>query len=144
QLYDPERRTLRIVAQRGFQRAFLDHFAEVDAAEPSSCGIALSRHERVIFEDVETAPGYAPSLAAARDAGYRAVQSTPLFTTSGEPLGMVSTHFRAPHAFTEHELKVTDLFARELAHTLERSRIQAALRKSEATLSADLAHMTLL
>src|SRR4051812_45576989 len=93
QLYNAATRTLRIAAHRGFQQPFLD-FKEIDANDGSACGIALARRKRTVIEDVEKEPAFAPSLTAAREAGYRAVQSTPLFTTSGEPLGMLSTHFR--------------------------------------------------
>jgi len=42
---------------------------------------------------------YASERAAA--SGFRAVQCTPLFSHDGEPLGMISSHFREPHRPTE-------------------------------------------
>ena len=131
QLYDADTKTLRIAAQRGFQTVFLDHFREVGVNEGSACGLALARGERVVIEDVETEPAYAPNLRAAREAGYRAVQSTPLLTPSGEPLGMLSTHFRERHRFAERELRLTDLYAREAADALAAELLQQALRASE-------------
>jgi len=48
QLYDPETKTLEIVAHRGFQRSFLDYFSSVN--EPgAACGghaAAGARHYR--------------------------------------------------------------------------------------------------
>ncbi len=143
QLYDEATRTLRIAAQRGFQQPFLGHFAEVDAAEASACGMALARRERVMIEDVETEPAYAPSLEVARDAGYRAVQSTPLFTPSGETLGMLSTHFRQPHRLSDLDTKLTDVYARLAAEAIAQVRAEAALRESESQarlLLAELQH----
>ena len=92
---------------------------------------ALQRRERVIVEDVQTDPVFAPHRQIAASAGYRAVQSTPLFSRSGEPLGMLSTHFRQPHRSSEHELRLTDLYARQAAEMIERKRAEQALRESE-------------
>ncbi|WP_262269122.1 sensor histidine kinase [Microvirga yunnanensis] len=143
QLYDEATQTLRIAAQRGFQPPFLDHFAEVDAAEASACGMALARRERVMIEDVEQEPAYAPSLEVAREAGYRAVQSTPLFTPSGETLGMLSTHFRQPHHLSDLDAKLTDVYARLAAEAIAQVRAEVALRESEGQarlLLAELQH----
>ena len=134
QVYEPEIHALRIAVQCGFEPEFLDHFAQVDAREPSACGLALAGRKRKIVSDTETDPDYLPCRDVARAAGYRAVQSTPLFSACGEPLGMLSTHFRAPRWFTESEQRQTDLIAHELARVIERTRAQAALRNSEERL----------
>jgi C4-dicarboxylate-specific signal transduction histidine kinase len=73
------------------------------------------------------------------------VQSTPLFTRSGEPLGMISTYFGRPHRPTERELRITDLYARQAAELIERRRADEALRQSgdqSRLLTEKLAHMT--
>jgi GAF domain-containing protein len=108
QLYNQRTQTLEIVAQCGFGQEFLDHFSSVNESG-AACGRALKRAERVIIEDVLTDPDFAPHRAIAASAGFRAVQSTPLFSRSGEPLGMISTHFRQPHRPSERELRLTDL-----------------------------------
>jgi hypothetical protein len=64
----------------------------------------MSRRERIIIEDVLIDPAFEPHRAIAASAGFCAVQSTPLFGRSGEPLGMTSTHFRKPHRPQEHQL----------------------------------------
>src|SRR5262249_20579298 len=96
QLYDSRSGKLRIAAQRGFDKAFLDHFAEVDASEGSACGRALATLQQFLIEDVEKEPSFRPSLEAARAAGFRAVQCTPLIAVGDKLVGMLSTHFRAP------------------------------------------------
>src|SRR5262249_54812540 len=119
QLYDPKRQTLGIAAQRGFGQRFLDFFAEVGANTGSVCGAAFASGERVVVEDIETNPSFLPILDEVRAAGYRAVQSTPLLTSSREPLGMMSTHFREPHAFPGRVLRLTDIYARQAAYAIE-------------------------
>src|SRR3984893_6799550 len=130
QLYNERTQTLEIVAQRGFGQDFLNHFSALNESG-ADCGRALKRAERVIIEDVLTDPDFAPHRAIAASAGYRAVQSTPLFSRSGEPLGIVSTHFRQPHRPSERELRLTDLYARQAAELIERKRAEDLLRASE-------------
>jgi PAS domain S-box-containing protein len=130
QLYNPETKTLEIVAHRGFQQNFLDYFSSVSETG-AACGRGLQRRERVIIEDVLADPDFEPHRQIAASAGFRAVQSTPLFSRSGEPLGMISTHFRQPHRPSERELRFTDLYARLVAELMERQRAEAALRTSE-------------
>lgn len=126
QLYDPTSGALKIVAQRGFKQDFLDYFDSLHEGT-ASCGAALKLGERVIVEDVETDPVFAPHLEIVASAGYRAVQSTPLFSRSGEPLGMLSTHFREPHRPSDRELRVTDLYARQASEMIERKRAEEQL-----------------
>jgi PAS domain S-box-containing protein len=93
--------------------------------------MALARRERVVIADVEQEPAYASSLPAAREAGYRAVQSTPLFTLAGQPLGMLSTHFREPHRLSEHDLRLTDIYARQASDAIAAQVLTQSLQVSE-------------
>ncbi len=130
QLYNPKSQTLEIAAHRGFRQDFLDQFSSVRESE-AACGLALSRGERVIVEDVLTDADFEPHRPIAASAGFRAVQSTPLFSRNGEPLGMISTHFRKPQRPSERDLQLTDLYARQAAEMIERKRWNAALMESE-------------
>jgi PAS domain S-box-containing protein len=130
QLIDPRTGALEIVAQKGFQEEFLTHFRSVQEAD-SACGRALQQGQRVIIEDVVTDEAFAPHRQVAASAGFRAVQSTPLFSRNGEPLGMLSTHFRAAHRPSERELRLTDLYVRQAAELIERKRAEQMVRESE-------------
>lgn len=130
QLYNRETKALEIVAQSGFHQEFLDYFSTVREVS-SACGRALELRERVIIEDVLTDPGFEPHRQIAASAGFRAVQSTPLFGRNGEPLGMLSTHFRRPHRPSERELRFTDLYARQAAELIERKQIETSRRQAE-------------
>ena len=133
QLYNPQTQALEVVAHRGFQQDFLEYFSRVHDSN-SACGRALRQQERVIIEDVHTDPRFEPHRPIAASAGFRAVQSTPLFSRSGESLGMISTHFRQAHRPAERELRLTDLYARQAAEMIERKRGEEALRDSEQRL----------
>jgi K+-sensing histidine kinase KdpD/ActR/RegA family two-component response regulator len=130
QLLAPDRRTLFIASQRGFDQNFLDAFHEVPD-DDSVCGRALLRGERVVAEDVETEPDFVAMRTIARASGFRAVQSTLLRGRDGEPFGVLSTHFREPHRPSEQELRRLDLYAREAAGFIERWNAEDALRRKE-------------
>jgi GAF domain-containing protein len=59
-----------------------------------------------------------PAGAALAAAGVRAVQSTPL-VGSGEVLGMLSTHYAAPHELTENDEDMLDHIAHRAVFWLE-------------------------
>jgi signal transduction histidine kinase/CheY-like chemotaxis protein len=134
QLFDVASSRLRIVAQLGFPQWWVDYWN----ADPSSgaCHRAFTRGERVIIEDVEQSPIFVgtPALQIQRKAHVRAVQSTPILSHSGELLGVLSTHFRAPHHPDARALRLLDLHARHVADILERLQAEKALRESEARL----------
>ena len=130
QVCNPQSKALEIVAQRGFKQDFLDHFANA-SQESGACGRALSQRARVIIDDVETDPGFVPHRQIAASVGFRGVQATPLFSRNGEPLGMISTYFRQPHHFLEHDLRFLDLYAHLAAEFIESKRAEERLRRNE-------------
>ncbi|MBA2658077.1 MAG: GAF domain-containing protein [Nitrosospira sp.] len=145
QLYDPARKILTIAAHQGFEQDFLDHFSEENAEGDAACGRALSTLKRVVIEDIQADERYAIHRDVAEKAGFRAVQSTPLCGRDATPLGMLTTHFRAPHAPSERELRMVDLYARQATDFIERLRITECLRDADrrkdeliATLSHEL------
>ncbi|MCU1337020.1 MAG: multi-sensor hybrid histidine kinase [Bryobacterales bacterium] len=135
QLYNPAIGALEIVAQHGFQQVFLDHFATVHDTSPA-CGRALHQRARVVIEDVQIDAGFAPHRHIATSAGYRAVQSTPLFSRGGDPVGMISTYFRQPHRPSERDLRLTDLYALHAAELIERKQSEAAVLRYQQELQA--------
>jgi len=134
QLYNPRTRALEIAVQRGFQQDFLNYFSS-GHEDGYACGRALHRRERVIIEDVQSDPEFEPHREIAAAAGFRAMQSTPLFSRSGEPLVVLSTHFRQPRRPPVRELRLTDLYAIQVAQVIERKRAEENLRRSEAYLA---------
>jgi two-component system CheB/CheR fusion protein len=132
QLLDPKSSDLQIRGQRGFPQWWLD-FWERTSKGHGVCGTALERGERVIVEDVEQSPIFRGSRALEMQlkAGVRAVQSTPLISRSGRPLGVFSTHYKKPQRPDERALRLLDLLARQTADILERAQMTASLHESE-------------
>jgi len=110
---------LVVVAQRGLTAAFLRTFRRVGKADGSTCGRALRSGRTVVVADVMADPGYAALRDEAAAAGYRAVQSTPLTTSRGRVLGMVSTLFANAHEPTPIELDTLARYSRVAADYLE-------------------------
>jgi PAS domain S-box-containing protein len=136
QLLNPETGDLQFVAQRGFEQRWLD-FWNTTAKGHGTCGTALERGERIIVEDVEASPIFAgkPALDIHRQAGVRAVQSTPLISRSGQLLGIFSTHYRTPNQPDTRRLALFDLLARQAADIISRAQADQELERTSNQLA---------
>ncbi len=131
QLYDADRKVLWLAALHGFSEPFVETFRVVDADDDTACGRAIRSGTRVVVEDVERDELYAPFREVAAAAGYRGVQSTPLYDREGVLLGVLSTHWRAPHRPSEQDFLTLDLYARQAINFIIRARAEKELRESE-------------
>ena len=124
QLVDQVSRSLIMMSQTGFDPAFIKFFA--DGGNSSACGLAVETKQRVIVEDVRESALFVgtPSYGALIKAGVRAVQSTPLVSSAGNSIGVISTHFNTVRRPTEQEMRLMDLLARQAADYLERKRVE--------------------
>ncbi len=122
---------LKHVAQRGFSGHFMDHFKFV-SQDRGSCGLAYKNKERVIIEDVTQSPIFIgmPDLQVILDEGIYTIQSTPLISSSGNFVGVFSTHYTIKHQFEERELQILDLLALQAADAIERTLYKEALIQS--------------
>jgi len=143
QLFNRASRKLEIVAHRGFDNTFLERINSVELEQAAASERAITHRQRVIVEDVQTDLLYAPLRDLAELAGYRAVQSTPLFDRNNEPLGVLSTHFRAPHRPSDRELRLTDLYARQASDVIGFKLTEQNLRDSEERFRAMVEQTTL-
>lgn len=107
QLMNARLGALEIVAQRGFGAPFLNLFRTVRPDEPSACGRAFSSGRRVTIFDVDRDRPYIPYRSIAAQAGFRAVQSTPILL-HGEAVGVLSTHFAQPHHLSRAGARALD------------------------------------
>jgi len=121
QLYVAAQDTLLMLAYRNFDPAFAGRFAALRPDGRTTCSRALASGERVILEDIEQDAAFAPHVPAALEAGFRALQSTPLKAATGKPIGVLTTHFAAPHAFSNDELVEMDALGRRVSAELERA-----------------------
>jgi hypothetical protein len=95
QLIDPDG-ALRIEAQHGFAKPFLDFFDRVGIGDASACARALREQRQIFVEDIR-GEAVSPGMARAGvllEAGVLAVASSPVFDADGAAIGVVSTHYR--------------------------------------------------
>jgi two-component sensor histidine kinase len=122
QLFDETLGSLRTVAQQGFQEGFLKYFEHVNDRVAASCGTAMATNEQVIVDDVLTSKIFIdqPAQKVLLEAGVRAVISTPLRSSKGNLLGVISTHFSHSGYPSERQLRLTNILSRQAADYLER------------------------
>lgn len=132
QILSENERSLKIFLHSGLGEPFLKYFDHV-SYESGTCGKAFQEMKRVIVDDVLMTPIFAQTadLQVMLAEGIKSVQSTPMISSTGNFLGVISTHYKTRHQFNERELRMFDLLARQAADVLERIRIEEALQQSE-------------
>jgi PAS domain S-box-containing protein len=125
--------TLTLLGSRNLHPESAAFWRRVTAEGSSACGVSLRNGERVLVTDVEACEFMTETadLRELRRSGIRAVQSTPLQSRSGRPLGMLSTHWKVPHGPTEDDFRLFDVLARQAADLIERTRAEDAVRESD-------------
>ena len=133
QMLAADHTSLRLLAWRNFHPDSAAFWQRVEVGAGSTCSKALRDNERVVVADIEACEFMAGTQDQQeyRRSGIRAVQSTPLRSRSGRPLGMLSTHWRTPHTPTEEDFRFFDVLARQAADLIERTLAEEALRESE-------------
>ncbi|HEV2972061.1 MAG TPA: PAS domain S-box protein [Pirellulales bacterium] len=129
-LYDPEQRRLAVAASHGFDDEFLESLERLGPIDDLH-GSSFRERRRHVVEDMETDPVDAGHRDVARQAGYRAIHSTPLIARSGEIVGVLSTHFREPHQPTERVKRLIDLCAHQAVDFVENARLFEQLRLAD-------------
>jgi PAS domain S-box-containing protein len=129
-LYDEELHCLRVGASQGFSDEQVRGFDQVRPGKGAS-GQCLATKERVVVEDVEDSPLFDELRHIARQAGFRAVHSTPLQTRGGKFIGVLSTHFAEPHRPTSREMHLIDLCTRQAVDYIENAQLYAQLRDAD-------------
>lgn len=125
QMLHPERGPggeLRLSAFRGFSAHAAAFWKWVRPDSHTTCGMALRSHQRVVVPDLARCNFIVDSedQKLFLQAGIHASQSTPLMARSGKMLGMISTHWRAPHQPTEDDFRLFDVLARQAADLIQR------------------------
>lgn len=136
-ILDERSQDLVLISSQGFDLQMTEHFYRVNTNSHTSCGIAMQNGERAVVDfDVPEAEDPDGSMRLHFEAGYRAAQSTPLFSRTGKPLGMVSTHWRSRHRPNDRELRSLDLLARQAADLIEQQQTTAALAERNQELDS--------
>ena len=122
---------LELDEQRGFQTEFLNFFARVKLQDGTACARALHSRDAIIVEDVMADPNFAPCRGIIDRAGVRAVQSTPLISTSGALVVILSTHFAVPSRPTEQQMLAMRNASQLVANAIIRVRARTTINHIE-------------
>jgi two-component sensor histidine kinase len=138
QLFDAASQSLKIVAYHGFQKEFLKFFESVDDHVAASCGVAMASNEQIIVSDVLSSEIFVgqPAQKVLLDSDVRACISTPLSSSKGTLLGVLSTHFRRPGKPSQRQIGLLNILARQAAHYLERKHSE----ETQQTILRELQH----
>jgi len=143
QLMDWTSGYLQIEAQRGFGAEFLNFFRRVELKHGSACGRALRGRGTIAIDDIMTDQDFAPYRDVAGRAGVRAVESTPLVSSSGALVGVLSTHFPIVQRLTDLQRRGLKEAAELAANAIirlrandRRGRIQSSLVSLEQSYRA--------
>src|SRR5262245_28839142 len=116
---------LEIKAQHGFQDEFLNFFARVSLSDASACARALRNRRSIIVEDVMVDQQFAACREIMSRAGIRAVQSTPLLSSSGALVGIISIHFPGRRRPDDQQIWAVRTAAQSAANAIIRLRAGA-------------------
>jgi signal transduction histidine kinase len=131
-----ERPQLRLVAARGLVPQTVAFWDRVDAGSSTRCGQALRRGERIVIPDIERDDLLAGTedLRQLRLCGVRALQSTPLLSRAGEPIGLLSTHWRREYRPPASLLRLIDAFAHQVVRFIEHAAAEEVRHATEMSL----------
>lgn len=93
-----------------------------------SCGTAAFRKERIIVEDINTHPYWAPYTELARMAGVESCWSEPILNGTGEILGTFAIYHTVPASPTAQDLEVIDFAARLVMLAIEKTHTDERLK----------------
>jgi PAS domain S-box-containing protein len=124
---EPDSRLLQVETCAGFTPEQIARFGEIPVS-------AFPLRRRLLIEDLEKPGAEFPLAEAAGRVGIRAVFSTPIINSHNESLGTVVTFFRKPHAPTQKQSELVELYTRQAANALDNARLY---RDSLETLAAE-------
>jgi PAS domain S-box-containing protein len=132
QILNPERGRRdewQMLASHGLDPEDIQLWQSMHADSKCNCGVALKTRRRTVIPDLEQCAVMTGNdhLTSYRQAGIRAMQSTPLISRGGQLLGTISTHWRAPHEPSERDLQLLDILARQAADLIEGKHAQETM-----------------
>lgn len=96
-----------------------------------SCGTAAYRGARVIVEDIQQDPLWAPYRELARMADVQSCWSQPFKSRTGQVLGTFAIYHQRPSVPSEEEISLIEDYASLAKIAVERARTEEALRQSD-------------
>ena len=121
QVYNSKNGALTLLGHKNFHPESERFWCIVFSGSGTACGQALTNKVRSKVNDVNKVDYIAGTgdLLSFHYSGIRSVQSTPLISTGGGFIGVISTHYHLPHDFDEDDFTAFDILALHTADFLE-------------------------
>lgn len=119
QLIDETNNSLEIATSFGLSDEFIKHFRIVTCDDGSVCGRALAKKETIFIDDLTTDRSFSRHLDLALKNNIVSVQSTPLISSVGRIVGMISVHFSTRKKNLKNNLEAFESFCRKAADKIE-------------------------
>lgn len=127
-LLDSSRARLFVRASTGLSATVVEDLSQIELGQ-GCCGMAFAQGRRVVVADFDTDSLFEKFRDWTQQHGIGAGYSTPMFTTAGDVLGVLTVYFDAPHIPAQHEVELTEICAGTVAAILERDSIEDQLRR---------------
>lgn len=132
QLIDWQTGCLRIVAHHGFSDEFLLQYSQVRSGDGCACGRALLLRRSVVIDDITADPRFQMLARIGKKEGFTSVLSTPLMSSKGALIGIVSTH--GPRSVDADQIAYMTVLAQATANELVQLRANGGgFRRSNKT-----------
>ena len=133
QMLAPDGESLTLIGWKNFHPDSAAFWQRVTADAGSTCGVALRDNVRVMVDRCRRVRvhGRHAGSGGVSTLGHPGGAIDAASLPRGRPLGMISTHWHAPHTPTEDDFRLFDVLARQAADLIERTRAEEALRESE-------------
>ncbi len=142
QLYQPQARTLELAADHGLHKDFLARFHSVNWGDGSPMGRVAMSGRQLMIQDVVADGAFSASFPYLVPAGIRSCLFTPLPGRENTILGVLSIFFREACHPCDRELRVLDLYARQVGGLIEHMHKEAELRASKDSIGRMLNSIT--
>jgi PAS domain S-box-containing protein len=142
QILDSDSNILILQEYKNFHPKSAEFWHTVPAASGSISGEALRNHKRITVSDIEQEESAKDELEIFRLSGIRAVQSTPLISSSGKCKGMLNTQWKQPRSFSEQDFRYLDILSRQAADFIERKQGELLLKEFNIELENQVAERT--
>lgn len=130
---------------RSLPDAFNQAVAGVEVASAiGTCCVAVMERAPVVAQDVTADPKWQRFADFIAPFGLRAAWSTPIIGSDGKVLATFANYYRQPCDPTPQDMELVEVVTRTAALAIERKAADAALRRTEERLAADLTDSLLL
>jgi signal transduction histidine kinase/ActR/RegA family two-component response regulator len=128
QLYDEHRGSFEMITQVGFDQQFHDRFRFLRASSSVAVSDLQSGQHAIIQDDCSGDPIFKELVPVYDAHAIVAMQSTPLLSSHGKLIGILSTHFCRPHHASERDLRFLEFCGEQAARLIEQGQAGRQLR----------------